>query len=39
MARRIEQFPPLAFATANKAWVVKELDALLEEWRRWDVGG
>jgi hypothetical protein len=35
MSKRIEQFPPLAIAIANKAWVVKELDALLKEWRRW----
>lgn len=36
MPKQIEQFAPLAIVTANKSWVVKELDLLLEEWRRWD---
>ena len=27
----------LAFKNANKAWVVKELDKLLEEWRSWQI--
>lgn len=36
MARKVEEFEPLAIVNPNKAWVVKELDKLLAEWRAWN---
>jgi hypothetical protein len=36
MPRQIEQFEPLAITNPNKAWVVKEFDKLLTEWRAWN---
>jgi len=34
--RQIEEFEPLQIFNPNKAWVVKEFDKLLGEWRAWN---
>jgi hypothetical protein len=34
--RQVEEFEPLQISTPNKAWVVKEFDKLLDEWRAWN---
>jgi len=35
-SREVEEFEPLQISVPNKAWVVKEFDKLLDEWRAWN---
>lgn len=36
-SREIEQFKPFEIHTPNTAWVVKEFDKLLNEWKTWNI--
>jgi len=33
---QLTEFGPLAIVNTNKAWCVKEVDKLLDDWRSWD---
>lgn len=33
---RLTEFDPFEVVNPNKAWCVKEVDRLLDEWRSWD---